>query len=549
MTDNKPKTIQNRLSSLPAEGINGLKKLFWEELNYDRANTPISTTDWDPTLTVNLAERPVLFASAANEAMFHIIYSHLTGEKMPIGRERALIQKLILQHPHSLFVFSNQSQTHWHFVNAMDEKSEIAQRRRVLRRISVSPEDRLRTASERLARLDVNLANADLLGLDPVRLQNQHESAFDVEEVTQEFFQDYQAIFNLLKAALTTQNHNPQWAHDFALLFLNRLMFLYYIERKRWLGNDTDFLHNFWRAYKHANQPKDTFVSQWLEVLVFEAFNKKFSAGRSDVAFMPQAIRDALQLAPWLNGGLFTKTSLDTDYSYSIGDALISQIFAFLDRYNFTISEDTPLDQEVAVDPEMIGKVYESLVNVSSEADDRSDAGIFYTPRIEIDLMCRLSLADWLMNHLTDIRKSDLYELVFAFSPEDNTAADLTITEHNLWPKLDQVLSGITVLDPACGSGSFLVGMLMILDDLQARCAAALGKVETPYERRKRIVGSSLYGVDIMEWAVHVAELRLWLQLVIETDIDPNELLLRPLLPNLSFKIRRGDSLVQEWVV
>lgn len=546
MTENKPQTIHRKLSLLPSSGIDGLKQLFWEELNYDHANSPIPTTDWDLTLVENLAERPVLFATAANEDGFHIIYSRLTGDKMPIGRERALIQKLIVHHPHSLFVFSNQSQTHWHFVNAITESGESAQRRRILRRISVSQEDRLRTASERLARLDVNLADRDLLGLDPVRLQNQHEAAFDVEEVTREFFQDYQEIFHLLSGALTTQNHNPQWAHDFALQFLNRLMFLYYIERKRWLGNDPDFLHNFWRAYKHANQPKDTFVSQWLEVLVFEAFNKKFSAGRSDVAFMPQAMRDALQLAPWLNGGLFTKTRLDTDYPYCIDDALISQIFAFLDRYNFTISEDTPLDQEVAVDPEMIGKVYESLVNVSSEADDRGDAGIFYTPRIEIDLMCRLSLVDWLSNHLPHVPKANLYEFVFAFSPEDKAEGDQSIESLNLWPQLDQLLSGVAVLDPACGSGSFLVGMLMILDDLLARCTKALGKVETPYERRKRIVGASLYGVDIMEWAVHVAELRLWLQLVIETDIDPNELQLRPLLPNLSFNIRRGDSLVQE---
>lgn len=227
-------------------------------------------------------------------------------------------------------------------------------------------------------------------------------------------------------------------------------------------------------------------------------------------------------------------------------DAFISRVFDFLDQYNFTISEDTPLDLEVAVDPEMIGKVYESLVNVSSEADDRGDAGIFYTPRIEIDLMCRLSLVDWLANHLVDIPKSILYEFVFAFIPEDKTSADRELNRLNLWPVMDRLLGGITVLDPACGSGSFLVGMLMILDDLLARCANALGRIETPYERRKHIVASSLYGVDIMEWAVHVAELRLWLQLVIDTEIDENELRLRPLLPNLSFKIRKGDSLVQE---
>ncbi len=101
-------------------------------------------------------------------------------------------------------------------------------------------------------------------------------------------------------------------------------------------------------------------------------------------------------------------------------------------------------------------------------------------------------------------------------------------------------------IDPACGSGSFLVGMLHVLDDLQARAHQQLGIQERPYDRKKRIIGQSLYGVDVKDWAAHVAELRLWLQLMIETDISPHELQLQPLLPNLSFKVRTGDSLVQE---
>jgi hypothetical protein len=110
----------------------------------------------------------------------------------------------------------------------------------------------------------------------------------------------------------------------------------------------------------------------------------------------------------------------------------------------------------------------------------------------------------------------------------------------------NDALRSLTICDPACGSGSFLVGMLLVLDDLQARANQQLGIEETPYERRRRIIGNQLYGVDVMDWAVHVAELRLWLQLVVETDLKPDELKSRPLLPNLSFKVRQGDSLVQE---
>lgn len=539
-------SIHSILIKLPAERLTGLKRLFWEELNYDHTNQPISTQDWDAGIKDQLAELPILFATACSGDGFHVIYTRVRTEKMSISLERALINKLITGHPHSLFIFSNLSQTHWHFVNAVHEKDEQAHRRRVLRRISVSAEDRLRTASERIARLDTTLAGADLFGLDPFKLQTLHEEAFDVEAVTEEFFEDYKRIFTLLKNDLAIQSKDLPWAHDFALQFMNRLMFLYYIERKRWLGNDPDFLHSFWKAYRQTNQPRDTFVSDWLKLLFFNAFNKPKAPAVASAAHIPENFRNALMLAPWLNGGLFAENKLDGDHSHLIRDNLMKEVFDFLDQYNFTISEDTPLDQEVAVDPEMIGKVYESLVNVSSEADERGDAGIFYTPRIEIDLMCRLSLVDWLSNQLTDIDKKVFYEFVFAFSPEDKSSADAELTRLNLWPVIDPLLTEVTVLDPACGSGSFLVGMLMILDDLLARCAIALGKVETAYERRKRVVASSLYGVDIMEWAVHVAELRLWLQLVIDTEIDENELRLRPLLPNLSFKIRCGDSLVQE---
>jgi hypothetical protein len=423
-------------------------------------------------------------------------------------------------------------------------------KRRLYRRITVGPEERMRTAAQRIAMLDAAATDEqDLQLFRPVptalELQHRHDRAFDVEAVTRQFFEEYKTLFRAMQAELDAQTDDAAWAHDYAQQFLNRLMFMYFVQRKRWLGDDNDFLTTFWRAYRRSGRPEDTFYSDWLSVLFFEAFNNRFHGGHTH---FPDDIKEALHMAPYLNGGLFRRNELDTRHSPRIEDRLFQQAYEFTERYNFTIAEDSPLDQEVAVDPEMIGKVYESLVNVSAEADERGDAGIFYTPRTEIDLMCRLALVDNLANHLGAEQKNLLYEVVFALEPDEKDEADRRVEQAGLWQALAERLQATTVVDPACGSGSFLVGMLHILDDLQARAQGRKGIHEDPYDRKRRIIGQSLYGVDVMEWACHVAELRLWLALIIDAEIDTTAAHVRnePLLPHFSFNIRCGDSLVQE---
>ena len=494
---------------------------------------------------------PLLMARHGSpDNAFDVVYAKLSpaqrGRVFPLSitAERMVVNQLLQDHPTALFVFSDEQEKHWHLVNVRYDRD--ARSRRIFRRIAIGPHERLRTAAERVALLDLEAMPRNLLGLSPLAIQQRHDEAFNVEAVTDEFFQGHQQVFDRLQEDLRAQSGDRRWAHDYALQFLNRLMFLYYVQCKRWLGDDPDFLTNFWKAYGRAKRPVDTFVSEWLNVLFLQAFNKRFQAGRSDVQYLPAPFREALALAPFLNGGLFERNRLDGAYSRQISDARFKEIWSFLERYNFTIHEDTPLDQEVAVDPEMIGRVYEGLVNVSDEADERGEAGIFYTPRVEIDLMCRLALVDYLANHLGAEHRQALYETVFAFDSDDKEAADAKAAGLALWPHLNELLRTVMVVDPACGSGSFLVGMLHVLDDLLARTDRQLNVEERPYERKKRIIGRSLYGVDVMEWAVHVAELRLWLQLVMDLDVAPSELQVEPVLPNLSFKVRPGDSLVQE---
>ncbi|MDD5511194.1 MAG: Eco57I restriction-modification methylase domain-containing protein [Dehalococcoidales bacterium] len=512
-------------------------------MNYDRINQPLSRRDWNLSAANAITEDPVLFAGGGQNHDFHVVYSRLPQDRLLLGQERPVVNQLLKEHPYGMFIFSNQTQDRWHFINVKyDAETE---KRRLFRRISIGPEERLRTASQRIAMLDLQSIQPDMFGAQPLTIQSRHDEAFDVEAVTRQFFEEYKAIFRILEDDLKKQSSNHVWAHDYSLQFLNRCMFIYFIQRKGWLGNDRDFLLSFWKSYQHSGQTMDTFVENWLTVLFFEAFCDKPIAYHTH---FPAEIKGALSLAPYLNGGLFDKNKLDQEHQATISDQRFEQILKFLERYNFTIAEDSPLDKEVAVDPEMIGKVYESLVNVSEEVDKRGEAGIFYTPRTEIDLMCRLSLVDNLANHLGEDKKELLYQLVFALEPDEKTDADQTVTRSNLWPNLNERLRDITVLDPACGSGSFLVGMLNILDDLQERAGRQLDTTETSYERKKRIVGQSLYGVDVMEWACHVAELRLWLALIIDAEFTQEELHVRrePLLPHFSFKIRCGDSLVQE---
>jgi hypothetical protein len=399
---------------------------------------------------------------------------------------------------------------------------------------------------------------------DSDKIWRRHEEAFSVQRVTEQFFQDYSGAFRRIREYLREKHgaNPPDWARDYTHQLLNRIMFLYFIARKGWLLGpdgrpDRDFMRHFWEAYRESGA-KDTFHSEWLPILFFEAFNNRWQNRPEYLKRFPRWLVQSFAQAPYLNGGLYTRhPGLDDRLENPVPDKYFALLFetwtdgtfpGLFERYNFTVVESGRFDEQVAVDPEMLGMVYERLVNVTfeeQEEDLRGAAGVFYTPRVEIDLMCRLGLVDWLSNQLGSDKKEFLYRWVFAFSEEEKRDADNAVTGEGLWQRLDEQMRRLRVCDPACGSGSFLVGMMLVLDDLQARCNATLGHNETPYERRKRILQDQLYGVDVMEWAVRVAELRLWLQLVVETELAPAELRFRPLLPNLDLKLRPGDSLLQ----
>ncbi|MDI6793522.1 MAG: Eco57I restriction-modification methylase domain-containing protein [bacterium] len=394
--------------------------------------------------------------------------------------------------------------------------------------------------------------HTDLLTISNIALTGDEENwrevwkrwkeAFRLEKVTDRFFEDYKKAFFKLRPAFEKEKIPVKNAHELSQQFLNRLMFLYFISKKRWLNNDPKFIKWYWERYKEEKRngiAKDnTFYENWLSILFLEAFNNRYSHPH----YHPQDIKTILASAPYLNGGLFQRNDLD-DLPFQISDSLFEEVFNFFEKYNFTIREDLPLDIEVAVDPQMIGYVYESLSNVAEEIYERQDLGIFYTSVIEVDFMCRRSVVEYLAGRLTGLPREQAYKLLF---DEDKKGVEEYIARNNLWYRLEEALDNLAVVDPACGSGAFLVGMLHVLAELYRLTYSHIKREIAEFELKKKIIGNSLYGVDVMPWVVHLAELRLWLQLIIEEDIPYEKRKLDPLLPNLTLRLRVGDSLVQE---
>jgi len=366
--------------------------------------------------------------------------------------------------------------------------------------------------------------------------------AFSVEKVTEKFFEDYKGIFFHLRNEFIKQKASRKEAHEFTLQMLNRIMFLYFISKKKWLNNDTKFMKWIWTRYlteRNKNQKiNDSFYENWLKQIFFRAFNNR----QYELADLPEDVKGILARAPYLNGGLFTENDTDK-VEVKISDNLFRKIFEFYEGYSFTIKEDMPLEQEVAVDPQMIGYVYESLANVAEEIYDRNDLGIFYTPRVEVDFMCRRSLVEYLAKNIKDVPKEQFYRFLF---DDDKTQVEKYFDKGGLWRTLEECLDNLSIIDPACGSGAFLVGMLNVLYELYKIIYRHISRGFSDFSLKEEIIGRSIYGVDVMPWAAHAAELRLWLQLIVETELSADELCKKALLPNLNLNIRVGDSLVQE---
>jgi len=499
-------------------------------LNYQVGDEPISIDgDWKTELAQTARQGGLQVIARHDD--FVITHCHLPN--LRIGPQREMVTKLIRKYDRGLFVFSDLEESNWHLVNVKRDSQRHS--RMILRRISIGPQEQLRTAIERISLLRVE--SPSWSGLD---VELRHEEAFDVEKVTQQFYRDYKDIFDHIVERLES-HASYRTSRAFAQHFMNRMMFLYFLQRKGWLDGRGDFIPWLWRRYQEDPARDGDFYNRYLVPLFFEAFNSPVDdrTGKLNKRNMPDDVKETFLRLPFLNGGLFYKAEGIDDQGLGILDSEFENLFEnLLQRYNFTVSEDTPLDVEVAVNPEMLGKVYENLVL----EEERSQAGIFYTPKVEIDFMCRRTLIEYL-DEKPIVDRADLIRLV------------MNVDVPELIPQLPperlreirRRLEEVRVVDPACGSGAFLVGMMQVISGLLRVICEQLGEPYHDFEVKKRIIGENLFGVDIKDWAVRVAELRLWLSLIIHASLDDVQRDPRkPILPNLTFRIQVGDSLVEE---
>lgn len=352
--------------------------------------------------------------------------------------------------------------------------------------------------------------------------------AFSVEPVTKEFFRDYRRIFEETENTITL-DWSVEQKRLYTQRFFNRLMFLAFLERKGWLNFNgrKDYLRALFADYHENEENKRvTFHRSRLNTLFFWGLNnpRGDERTRSEFTELQRRIGDV----PYLNGGLFDKESDDETWFFP--DTITAKILSeLLYRYNFTVTESTPLDVEVAVDPEMLGKIFEELVT------GRHESGSYYTPKPVVAFMCREALKGYLRT-ATPAESED----ALALFVDMNDASGLKNPELAL-----NALRVVKVCDPACGSGAYLLGMLHeLLEQRECLFAARSLDAKTIYDRKLEIIQNNLYGVDKDDFAVNIARLRLWLSLVVDDTRNPLEdSSVDVALPNLDFKIESGDSL------
>lgn len=476
------------------------------------------------------------------------IFDVTVNNRVMMERNRVNIQRLIRtvmdQFSCAFMLFHYEDDTRWDWRFTYCRKSGNKEKSTDSRRYTflLGPGQSCRTATENFMALYDKRDNLEIRDI---------ENAFNVEALSKEFFGKYKAQYELFvtymidpangmrqdfidtdfdRSGMTAEKiceREEKPIRDYVKKLLGRIVFLHFVQKKGWLGvpagmdwnhGDRDFmLHLFENA---SEAQKADFLDKVLEPLFADALDKNRESEGDLFDTQVEGLRNIR--IPYLNGGLFERDELDLKPSRFPAE-FFGNLLTMLSQYNFTIDENDPNDAEVGVDPEMLGRIFENLL------EDNKDKGAFYTPKEIVQFMCRESLIAYLQTN----QKVEDRERIRQFVITHDMAhlGDLT-------SEIDKKLRDVKICDPAIGSGAFPMGLLREL--FFCRSAIEPNIVENAANIKRHIIQNNIYGVDIERGAVDIARLRFWLSLIVD-EKSPEA------LPNLDFKIMQGNSLLESF--
>jgi len=485
--------------------------------------------------------------------------------KIPEAKQRATIHKEITERiAENLLIFVDEERTRslWYWVKREGTKRYFRDHLYV----KGQPGDLF---LGKLGSLVIDIADLEKTEPSVVEIAQKLQSGFDVERVTKKFYKEFQEEHQLFLQFIRGIDNevDRRW---YTSVILNRLMFVYFLQRKGFIDNgDLDYLHN--KLTQSKQRGDDRFFNEFLWTLFFEGFAKPEAERNSQVQVLIGRVK-------YLNGGLFLKHRIEQDYpNIAIADQGFEQILGLFSRYSWNL-DDTPGGKDDEINPDVLGYIFEKYINQKA-------FGAYYTRPEITEYLCDRTINKLILARVNAtleeppqpplLRGENVETLLRGENIEKASISNSPLTKgrggefkdiNELLIKLDanlcdrlihDILPNLSLLDPACGSGAFLVAAMKTLISVYT---AVIGTIKLKGDRRlkkwlteveanhpslsyfvkKRIITDNLYGVDIMEEATEIAKLRLFLALVSSAqeveELEP--------LPNIDFNIMAGNSLI-----
>ena len=462
---------------------------------------------------------------------------------IPDAKSRAAVHKEIAKLHHEnllIFVDRQRTQSLWYWVKRQDGK--LFARDHLF--FKGQPGDLF---LGKLAQIVFDLADFDAEGnVGIVEVARRLQAALDVEKVTKKFFREFQeqhvAFLELIRGI--RDERQRRW---YASVLLNRLMFIYFLQKKPpgFLdGGNQNYLRD--KLDESKKRGKDRYYSEFLDALFFEGFAKP-EEKRSEAA------RALIGQIKYLNGGLFLPHQIEQQNDkIAVPDKAFENLFDLFDRYTWHL-DDTPGGKDDEINPDVLGYIFEKYINQKA-------FGAYYTRTEITEYLCQRTIHRLILDAINSpLLSGGGQEAKAGKVRRYETLADLLLDLDGSVCKrlLYEVLPSLSLLDPACGSGAFLVAAMKTLINIYSAIVGRVkfvgdkdlnrwladiekGHPSVAYFIKKRIITDNLYGVDIMEEATEIARLRLFLALVASAqsvdDLEP--------LPNIDFNILPGNSLV-----